>query len=58
MTPLQKGRLAQNSVRKWDKVVKNDIKLRPKGHGNTENTAKVGKYSAHFWKTEYLQRSH
>jgi len=38
MTPLQKGQFAQFSLRKWHKFAKNDIKLPPNGHGNTENT--------------------
>ena len=57
MTSLQKGQSAQFSVRKWDKVVKNYIKLPSKGHGNTENTTQVGRKSTHFLKTEYLQLS-
>ena len=58
MTPLQKGQFAQFSARKWDKVVKNDIKLPSKGHRNIVNTTQVGRKSMFFLKTEYLQWSH
>jgi hypothetical protein len=58
MTLLQKGKFAQFSVRKWDKVVKNDINLLSKVHDNTENTTQVRRKFTHFLKTEYLQWSH
>jgi len=56
MTPLQKGRFAQYYARKWENIIKNDIKLPSEVHGNTENTLRVGINPTHLLlKTEHLQ---